>query len=148
MTSRYWIAVVVAAHVRRGVAGGFIQVCHGKQGALSRMKPGDGIVCYSPREGMQSGPPVQAFTALGRIQRGEMYQVEMAPLFYPYRRDVAWRSDAGAAAIRPLLPALSITAGRPSWGQVFRYGLISLPEADFQRIEAAMLVGQDWAASA
>ena len=26
----YWIAVASREHVRRGVAGGFAQVCHGK----------------------------------------------------------------------------------------------------------------------
>lgn len=145
---RYWITVAVAAHVRRGLAGGFIQVCHGKQGALSRMQPGDGVVCYSPREAMDSGPALQAFTGLGHVLPGEIYQVEMAPLFYPYRRNMAWRSDVGAVSIRPLLPELSITAGRPAWGQVFRYGLVALPEADFQRIEAVMLAGEHLAVSA
>jgi len=139
VTRRYWITVAVAAHVRRGLVGGFIQVCHGKQGALSRMRPGDGVVCYSPRDTMESGPALQAFTALGQVLPGEIYQVEMAPLFYPYRRNMTWRSDAGAVSIRPLLPELSITAGRPSWGQVFRYGMVALPEADFRLIERAML---------
>ena len=48
--SRAWIAVASAEHVRRGLAGGFMQVCHGKDGPLRRMRPGDRVAYYSPTE--------------------------------------------------------------------------------------------------
>jgi len=35
-----WIAVACADHVALGVAGGFMQVCHGKAAPLRRMRPG------------------------------------------------------------------------------------------------------------
>ena len=46
--SAYWIAVASAEHVRRGRKDGFMQVNHGKPAPLRRVKPGDGIVYYSP----------------------------------------------------------------------------------------------------
>ena len=39
--NRAWIAIASAEHVRRGVAGGFAQVCHGKAAPLRRLAPGD-----------------------------------------------------------------------------------------------------------
>ncbi len=62
---RYWVGVASRDHVLLGVAGGFCQVCHGKQAPLARMKQGDWILYYSPKTGMNSGEKVQAFTAVG-----------------------------------------------------------------------------------
>ena len=78
---RYWIAVASADHVARGVAGGFMQVCHGKRAPLARIRP---------------------------------------------------------APIRPLLPQLTFITDPQRWGYVFRFGLLSIPEADFIRIMRAM----------
>ena len=47
---RYWIAVASADHVARGIAGGFMQVCHGKRAPLARIRPGDGIIYYAPTQ--------------------------------------------------------------------------------------------------
>lgn len=44
----YWIGVASAEHVRRGRAEGFMQLGHGKEAPLRRLRPGDGIVYYSP----------------------------------------------------------------------------------------------------
>ncbi len=38
--SRNWIAVASADHVRRGLAGGFMQVCHGKAAAVAAAEAG------------------------------------------------------------------------------------------------------------
>lgn len=37
---KFWIGTVSKEHVMKGVAGGFCQVCHGKQAPLNRMKKG------------------------------------------------------------------------------------------------------------
>ena len=66
----HWIGVVSHSHVLRGVAGGFAQMNHGKQAPLKRMKTGDGLIYYSPREAHPDGAPLQAFTALGFIRTG------------------------------------------------------------------------------
>lgn len=52
---RYWIGVVSASHVSRGVQGGFAQLCHGKSAPLQRMRPGDWLIYYSPRTDMKEG---------------------------------------------------------------------------------------------
>ena len=74
---RYWVGVASRDHVLLGVAGGFCQVCHGKQAPLARMKQGDWILYYSPKTGMNSGEKVQAFTAVGQIVDDRVYQFHM-----------------------------------------------------------------------
>src|SRR5258708_38935543 len=71
----YWIGVVSKEHVALGVAGGFTQLNHGKAGPLGRMRAGDGFAFYSPRTAYPDGEPLQAFTAIGRIRDGNVYQV-------------------------------------------------------------------------
>src|SRR5665213_3727998 len=138
--TRYWIGVASREHVLRGVAGGFCQLNHGKAGPIKRLKPGDWIVYYSPRETMGSGEPVQAFTAIGKIRSGEPYVGEMGGGMQATRRDVDFLK-AREAPIRPLLEMLSFTKGRAGWGFAFRRGSFAISEADFHMIAAAMGAG-------
>ena len=78
---QYWIGVVSKNHVDVGVAGGFTQVNHGKAGPLERMQPGDGFAFYSPRAAHPDGPPLRAFTAIGRVGDGEIFQAEQGEGF-------------------------------------------------------------------
>ena len=137
--TRYWIGVASKDHVLRGVEGGFCQLCHGKNNPLKRLAVNDWIVYYSPRTTMQGGEPVQAFTAIGRILVGEPYRVDMGNGFIPYRRDVQF-IQAEDAPIQPLIKDLSFIQNKKSWGYPFRFGLLEIPEADFQRIAGAMKV--------
>ena len=57
-----WLGVVSADHVARGVGDGIAQIGHGKKGGLARMRPGDLLVYYSPRD-MLGGSALRAFTA-------------------------------------------------------------------------------------
>ena len=100
---RYWIGVVSQNHVEMGVAGGFTQVNHGKAGPLERMAAGDGFVFYSPRTAHPDGEVLQAFTAIGRIEDGPIYQVDLGNGFMPLRRNVEYLA-ATAAPIRPPHP--------------------------------------------
>jgi len=138
--TRYWIGVASREHVRRGVAGGFCQLNHGKAGPMRLLSPGDWIVYYSPREFMNKGEPVQAFTAIGEIAEGEPYVGEMGGGMEATRRDVRFLK-AKDAPIRPLLDTLSFTRGRASWGYAFRRGSFAIDEADFRVIANAMGVG-------
>ncbi len=70
----YWMGVVSKDHVAIGVAGGFTQLNHGRAGPLERMRAGDGFAFYSPRTTYPDGAPLQAFTAIGRIRDGVVYQ--------------------------------------------------------------------------
>jgi len=114
-----------------------MQVCHGKDAPLRRLRPGDAVIYYSPTEHMGGGTRLQAFTALGRVREGAPYQVEMAEGFHPFRRDVDW-SDAVDAPIAPLLERLSFTAGQRNWGARFRFGLFQILEEDLRIIQEAM----------
>ena len=58
--------------------------------------------------------------------------------FSPFRRDVVFAPDAREAPITPLKERLSIIAGNPNWGMLFRRGLLEIPEADARLIAEAM----------
>ncbi|MFC3531468.1 EVE domain-containing protein [Vogesella facilis] len=137
MSRRYWIGVASRDHVGRSVAGGFAQLCHGKAAPLARLQPGDGLVYYSPREQFSGTTPCQCFTAIGVVQPGVPYQVQMAAEFTPWRRDIAFVA-ATPAAIRPLLAQLACIPDPRHWGQVFRFGLLPIGAADFRLIAQAM----------
>lgn len=135
--THYWIGVASKEHVLRGVEQGFCQLCHGKSNPLKRLAPGDWIIYYSPRTRMQEGEVLQAFTAIGQVLPGEPYDFDMGGGFIPYRRDVKF-IHAIDAPIRSLLNELSFIKNKQSWGYVFRFGLLEIPECDFQRIAMAM----------
>lgn len=136
---RYWIGVASKDYVLKAIEKDFCQLCHGKANFLKRLTPGDWITYYSPRTARDCGEFVQAFTAIGQILEQESYPFEMENGFIPYRRDVRFVA-AQAAPIRPLLNELSFIKNKQSWGQVFRFGLVEIPECDFERIATAMNV--------
>ncbi len=137
-TATYWVVTASADHAARGKAESIVQANHGKDSPLRRMKPGDGVVIYSPRMTYPDGPPCQAFTLIGRVAVAEPYLHDMAGT-QMWRRPVLWQ-EAQWAPIRPLLDVLDITRGLTSWGMTFRYGLTRISRADFALI-ARMMVG-------
>lgn len=96
-----WIAVASAEHVRKGRSSGFMQVCHGKEAPLHRLKPHDWVVYYSPMITYGGKDKLQSFTAIGKIAEREPYQVSMSNDFCPFRRDVIW-FESQEASIIPL----------------------------------------------
>ena len=138
----YWIGVVSRSHVLRGVAGGFAQMNHGKQAPLKRMKAGDGLVYYSPRESYPDGTPLQAFTAFGFVRTGEAYEYDMtadgSPGFVPWRMDIDYFVDVQIAPIKPLLADLDFIVDKKHWGAAFRFGQLRIEKPDFERITLAM----------
>ncbi|MEI8719455.1 EVE domain-containing protein [Mesorhizobium sp. ISC11] len=135
--SAYWIAVASAEHVRRGRTAGFMQVNHGKAAPLRRVKPGDGVVYYSPTTVLGEKDGLQAFTAIGIVREGEPYQGDMGAGFTPFRRDVVW-AKAEEAPIKPLLDRLDFTAAKSNWGYQLRFGLFEIGDHDFRVIAEAM----------
>ena len=94
----YWIGVVSKDHVDIAVAGGFTQLNHGKAAPLERMRAGDGFLFYSPRTAYPDGEPLQAFTAIGRIRTGTVYQADAERrTFRPFRVDVDFLPFAAGA---------------------------------------------------
>ena len=61
------------------------------------MRAGDGFAFYSPRTAYPDGEPLQAFTAIGRIRTGMVYQAAGADGFRPFRLDVDYLPVAGGA---------------------------------------------------
>jgi hypothetical protein len=114
-----------------------MQVCHGKAAPLRRIRPGDGVVYYSPTTALGGGEPLQPFTAIGRARQGDPYVVDMGAGFRPYRRDVDW-AEARETSIRPLLERLDFTAVGSNWGYQLRFGLIAIGARDFAIISEAM----------
>jgi len=138
--STFWIGVVSREHVHIGVKGGFIQLNHGKSAPLQRLKGGDRVAIYSPRTSYPDGEVLQAFTAIGRVTSGEVYQVEMSPDFIPYRIDVQFEK-CSEAPIKPLIESLSFIRNKAQWGGAFRFGYLKIPAEDFAIIARAMGVG-------
>ncbi|MEN9658387.1 MAG: hypothetical protein RL571_1852 [Pseudomonadota bacterium] len=134
---KYWIAVVSSEHVARGVAGSYMQVCHGKCGPLKRIQPGDWVVYYSPSTQMGGKDKLQSFTAIGIARAGAPYPFDMGGGFIPYRGDVDWL-PAQSAAILPLLEQLDFSRGIRNWGAPFRFGLFAISQHDMQTIAEAM----------
>lgn len=135
--ARYWIGVASKEHVKRGVLGGFAQVCHGKAGPLNRMEEGDWIIYYSPTINFGKKEPCQSFTAIGKIKGGEPYTFAMSEDFIPWRRDVAFVQSL-EAPINGLLDQLSFIQDKNKWGFPFRRGCFEISREDFQVIAKAM----------
>ncbi len=135
----YWVSTISRDHVRLSVEGGFTQAGHGKASGLKRLKADDWLVYYSPKTRLRDGEPVRAFTAIGRVLDEQLYQVEQAPGFTPWRRNVEFVT-AIEAPIRPLIDQLSFIKDKRRWGYMFRVGLFKIPQADFAVISRAMAV--------
>ena len=140
---QFWIGVVSREHVRLGVKGGFIQLSHGKKAPVQRLRAGDALVMYSPRTAYPDGEPLQAFTAIGVVSTGKVYQVQMTEDFKPYRVDVSFLK-AKEAPIKPLIDALSFIKSKTHWGAAFRFGQIKIPAEDFKLIAKAMGVESEF----
>src|SRR5262245_48278370 len=130
---RFWVGVASRDHVRKGVAGGFAQLGHGKRAPLVRMAPDDWIVDYSPRTEFPDGEPCHRFTAIGQISAGDVYPFRMNDDFVPYRRAVRFLS-ADEAPIQPLLQELTFIRDKRRWGYIFRRGHFQIGERDFRLI--------------
>jgi hypothetical protein len=133
----FWIGVVSRSHVEVGVRGGFVQLGHGKKAPLQKLRPGDGLIMYSPRVSYPDGEALQSFTAIGIVTSGHIYQIEMAPAFRPYRIDVEFLK-CREAPIKPLIDKLSFIKSKTHWGATFRFGQLKIPAGDFNLIAKAM----------
>ena len=135
----YWVSTISRDHVQLSVEGGFTQAGHGKASGLRRLKTDDWLVYYSPKTSLRDGEPVQAFTAIGRVLDEDLYQVEQAPGFTPWRRKIEF-VEGIEAPIRPLIDQLSFIKDKRRWGYIFRTGLFKIPQDDFAVISRAMAV--------
>ncbi len=140
--TKYWIGVASLEHVQRGIAGGFAQVCHGKQGPLKCMAAGDWIIYYSPTIHFGGKDPCKSFTAIGKISFKDPYLFAMSNDFIPWRRDVCF-FDAKQVSIEPLLDVLTFIKDKKKWGFPFRRGCFEIARDDFHVIAGAMGIGDE-----
>ncbi len=131
-----WLGVVSRQHVHRGVALGIAQIGHGKRAGLDRMRHGDLLAYYSPRDSYPSGAPAKAFTALGHVADDEIYQVDEDG-FQPWRRRVDYEPGVIEVPLGVLQPDLDLTRG-PHWGHQLRRGIVELSRHDGDLIATAM----------
>jgi len=138
----HWIGVAAGRHVEIGVRDGFAMFAHGTHAAAKRLAAGDWVTYYSPREGMNEGAELRAFTAIGYALPGEPEQREMASATTGWMRRMKWL-DSRPADIYPLLDRLSFVTDRQHWGMYFRKSLFKVTESDFSLIATAMGVSLD-----
>src|SRR5256885_16257531 len=117
----FWIGVASRDPVNVAVKGAFIQLNHGQLAPVRRLKTGDGVIMYSPRTAYPDGEPLQAFTAIGTVITGDVYQVEVTPDFRPHRVDVRF-APSKEAHIKPLVERLSFIKNKSHWGAALRFG--------------------------
>ena len=131
--ARFWLGVASREHVLAAVRGAFCQLNHGKEAPVRRLQMGDGIVFYSPRERMEGGKSLQAFTAAGRILDEVPYQVEQSKDFRPFRRKTEYFKSKDASI-------------HPHWGHqpavllqgVTEYILLGMPRAFHEEVAASL----------
>src|ERR1700733_7908422 len=82
---KYWVGVASADHVAAAVAGGFVQLGHGKAAPVRRLAPGDVLALYSPRTQLRAWTAVQSFTAIGSVCDREPYLSQQTASLAPIR---------------------------------------------------------------
>ncbi len=133
----HWLGTAAADHVRRGVALGFAQIGHGRRGGLARMRAGDSLIYYSPRESLDDPKPtLRAFIAIGLLPDDEVWQADEGD-FQPWRRRVDYVARTVEIPLASLRGALDLTRD-PHWGYGLRRGLIELSAHDHALIREAM----------
>jgi len=135
---KYWIIVASKDHVQRGLAGGFIQANHGKAAPLKRMQTGDWVIFYSPKLEYDRPEKCQCFMAIVRVVDDEVYQQDMGNDFIPFRRKVQFLPSKDVS-ILPLIDELTFIKDKTHWGAPFRFGMLQIPEEDFQLIASQMV---------
>lgn len=132
-----WLGVASLEHVNSAVEQGICQFSHGKMSAVKNISSGDWIVYYSPKDKMEGGTAVQAFTAIGQVAAGEIEPSKKKDDIH-YRRSVNYRASAQYAAVRPLLSKLSFVKNPDRWGLAFRLSKREIKSSDFKIIAEAM----------
>jgi EVE domain-containing protein len=146
---RHFLAVAAFDAIAAARAAGHVEINRGRAAPLERMRDGDLLLYYSPRD-RQGGEPLQAFTALARIRGGALYQADGgsgddAEAGQRFCRSAEY-FDVQPAPIRPLIDALAFIRNKTHWGAPLRFGFMRLSAADFALIAHAMGVDSACAA--
>ena len=130
----HWIAVISRAHARIAAASGFLQVCHGKAAPLRHTAAGDEVFIYCPREEMGGGKVLKRVEYRCTFDDDRVYQVEQAPGFSPFRKDVTFDTRFEGCPIHDVI-GLELT-GNPHWGMLARRGFFEISAHDASLLRA------------
>lgn len=134
---RSWICVVSREDALVARATDAVRLSATGEQRLRRLRAGDGVLLYSPREQNKTGEKVQRFTAVGVVTGVAPYQRD-DDLHGSWFRDVVFDRPTGEVQVRPLLGALSFVRDAEGWGIVFRPGFLSVTQADFDLVRRHM----------
>ena len=98
----------------------------------------DWVIFYSPKLEFNKPEKLQCFTALGQLTDENIYQHDMEDGFVPFRRNIQF-FPSDEVLILPLINDLTFIKDKTHWGAPFRFGVLPIPEQDFQLIASQML---------
>lgn len=136
--TKYWVIVASKDHVKKGIAEGIAQACHGKSSPLHKMKKGDFVVYYSGKQYFGKPEKCQEFTAIGKVKDEEIYSFQMTKDFCPFRRNITF-FESKDISILPLINHLECIKNKKYWGYPFRFGFFEIIKSDFELISTQML---------
>jgi hypothetical protein len=138
-TRHYFVVIASRERVAAAATGGYIEISRGRASPLERLREGDVVVFYSPREADAGGAVLQQFTAVAQVAAGPAFEGEPrhGSAERPLRRRARyWQAEC--APIRPLLEALDFIRDKKHWGVSLRHGFVQMSAADFRQIARAM----------
>lgn len=139
--TKYWVIVASKDHVKKGIAEGIAQACHGKAFPLKRMRKNDFIIYYSSKQTLGKPEKCQEFTAIGKVMDNEVYEFQISKDFCPSRRNIDFL-ECKDISILPLIVDLDFIQNKTSWGYPFRFGFFEINQHDFDLISSQMLQKQ------
>lgn len=136
----HWVCVVSRADAHLAQVEGRLRLSATSERRVRRLREGDGVLLYSPREGNREGAVVRRFTAAGTVVAGEAYQLGDDP-HGSWCRDVRFDDVRDEVEVGPLLERLSFVRPGAGWGVAFRPGFVRVAEADHRLVRAALTGG-------
>jgi len=136
--TKYWILVASKDHVKKGLAEGIAQACHGKASPLRRMRKNDFVIYYSGKQTLGKPDKCQEFTAIGKVMNDDIYQIQISENFCPSRHSIDFL-ESKDVSILPLIHELEFIQNKKSWGYPFRFGFFEINQHDFDLISSQML---------
>ncbi|WP_246786285.1 EVE domain-containing protein [Bartonella taylorii] len=91
-----------------------LQVCHGKAGPLRKTSKGDEAFIYCPRNEIGTGQVLQTIEFQCIFKDDHIYQMEQAPNFVPFRKDVIFNKQAQSIILKEIQGLDFLT--NPHWG--------------------------------
>ncbi len=137
----YFVGLADRFHVDMMRSDGVVVLGIRNDAGVRRVKPGDRVAYYSPKEA-PDGPPLRAFTGLAEVAGGGPF---MWPKDEPeiWARRADWLEHAVDVPIRVLLESLEFIRNPKNWGFYLRGSYREIGGGDHALISRAMMGGAD-----